>query len=35
MCDVVTMDKTALFRLIDAQVGIVTGLSSGVCHKFS
>jgi hypothetical protein len=35
MCDVIAMDKTALFRLINAQVGIVNGLSSGVCHKFS
>jgi hypothetical protein len=29
------MNETALFRLINAQVGIVDGLSSGVCHIFS
>ena len=32
--DVVAMDETALFRLINAQVGIVNGLSSGVSHNF-
>jgi hypothetical protein len=28
------MNETAFFRLINAQVGIVNGLSSGVCHNF-
>ena len=34
VCDVVSMNETAFFRLINAQVGIVNGLSSGVCHNF-
>jgi hypothetical protein len=29
------MNEAAFFRLINAQVRVVNGFSSGVCHKFS